>query len=436
MNQAQLKELCIGQQSYAARMRKHFHLHPELSGREFETVGAIAAELDAIGVPYEVIPDGGILGWIETGSDDGPCVLLRADCDALPVQEAECNGAGKREYISTRPGIAHMCGHDAHTAMLLAAARVLKSSDLSHLKGKICLLFERGEEGGLNYYYVLRHIQSRNIQIDSCFALHVDPTLPTGSLWVEAGPCHAGNVNFEITLEGKGGHGSRPDRGNNPLDCFVAIMNDLNSFRMKHVSPQDILTINVGSVHSGAKRNIIPETLEFKGTCRFYQTETGRRFKETLKKILELNGELYDCKVHYQVFNGPSLSQLNHPGASALAREAITELLPEITLVREKELEMSSETYGVLCAYYPGTMALLGTGNPEKGTCAPLHNPNFDLDPDALYLGIAAHVAYALKYLETQPTFSHQPFPGDIDEMMRFTDRKAPRPLDCEHQKG
>lgn len=430
MDTTRMKALCREQQPYLCGMRKTLHCQPELSGREFLTIQIIARELDSLDIRHEIVPDGGILAWIGTEDAEAPCVLLRADCDALPIAEAECNGAGKRAYISQIPGCGHLCGHDAHTAMLLGAARVLKSLNPAELGGRICLLFERGEEGGMNYYYLMRHIQSRGIRIDSCFALHVEPKLPTGSVWLEEGPCHAGNVNFEIALHGTGGHGSRPDQANNPLDCFVAIMNDLNTFRMKHVAPQDILTVNVGSVHCGTKRNIVPETLEFKGTCRFYRSEAGAAFKQHLRNIIELNARLYDCCPDFLVFSGPSLSQCNHPGAAELARRAVAELLPEVTLVREKEPEMSSESYGVLCAYYPSVMGLLGTGNAQKGTCEGLHNPRFDVDTDALWYGTAAHVGYALKYLEEAPAFSFRSFPGDIDELMRFTDRIPPEPID------
>ena len=427
MDATKLRALCVSQQDYLVRMRETLHRCPELSGLERQTIRTIAGELESMGITYDIVPDGGILAWLGSENPEAPCVLLRADCDALPIAEDDCNGAGKRSCVSGNPGVGHLCGHDAHTAMLLGAAKVLKELKL---EGRVCLLFERGEEGGMNYYYIMRHIQSHRIPIHSCFALHVEPKLPTGSLWVEEGPCHAGNVNFEIILNGTGGHGSRPDLANHPLDCFVSIMNDLNTLRMKYVAPQDILTVNVGSVHCGTKRNIIPETLEFKGTCRFYRREAGIAFKEHLEQIIRLNAELYGCRPEFRVFSGPSLSQCNHPEAAALARRAVEELLPDVTLVRQKEPEMSSESYGVLCAYYPSAMGLLGTGNPKKGSCEGLHSPRFDVDTDALWYGTAAHVGYALRFLEEKPEFSFQSYPGDIDALMRDTDRIPPERKD------
>ena len=437
MEAEKIRELSLACQTEVLALRKYFHCAPELSAREQSTMAAIAAQLQKSDIPFTVIPDGGILAhldWADANAPDAPHVLLRADCDALPIQESETNGTFSRAYQSAVPGVSHMCGHDAHMAMLLGAAGVLKQlrQGDATLRGRVYLLFERGEEGGCNYYYILKYIQSKKIRIDSCVGLHVAPDLPTGSIWLEEGPGHAGNVNFEIALTGTGGHGSRPNLANNPLDCFVAIANDLNTFRMKCIPPQDILTVNIGSVHCGAKRNIVPQRLEFKGTCRFYNSKSGSRFKKKLRQIITANADLYGCQAEFEVFTGPSMAQLNHREAAALARSAFREVFPEITQIAEKEPEMSSESFGVLCSYYPGMMGLLGTGCPEKGTTQGLHNPQFDLDTDALPYGVAAYAAYAMKYLEENPQFSFQPFPGDIDEMMAYTDRPVPPRLDPE----
>lgn len=435
MDSQMIRDMSLSLKDELLALRERFHRAPELSGHERSTIRAIAALLEEKGIPFTVIPDGGILAqidWADANAPDAPHVLLRADCDALPIQESEENSAGPRRCISGVPGVSHACGHDAHIAMLLGAADVLRALRAAHpaLRGRVYLLFERGEEGGCNYYYIYKYIQSQKLRIDSCFALHAAPDLPTGSIWLEEGPGHAGNVNFEIVLTGQGGHGSRPDLANNPLDCFVAIMNDLNVLRAKYIPPQDILTVNVGAVHCGSKRNIVPQTLEFKGTARFYQAESGRTFKEKLRQIIASNAALYGCQADFRVFTGPSMAQLNHREAAALARDAFRAVFPEVTLVREKELEMSSESFGVSCSYYPGVMGLLGTGSAEKGTTSGLHTPQFDVDTDALPYGAAAHAAYAMKFLEDAPRFSFQPFPGDIDAMMAYTDRPIPPRFD------
>ena len=164
MEAEKIRELSLACQTEVLALRKYFHCAPELSAREQSTMAAIAAQLQKSDIPFTVIPDGGILAhldWADANAPDAPHVLLRADCDALPIQESETNGTFSRAYQSAVPGVSHMCGHDAHMAMLLGAAGVLKQlcQGDATLRGRVYLLFERGEEGGCNYYYLsLIHI--------------------------------------------------------------------------------------------------------------------------------------------------------------------------------------------------------------------------------------------------------------------------------------
>lgn len=415
---------------YAKELRRHFHRHPEPTSKEFETIRYICAQLDTLGIPYVSIPDGGVLaeirGSAETPEDSpAPHVLLRADCDALSMDENPENSSGPRCCCSETPGVAHMCGHDSHMAMLLGAAKILAGLDPKLIKGTVYLLFERGEEGGNCIYYVMKYIQTKKISIDSCFALHVDPEIPAGRYRIQDGPSHGGNVNFEIELIGQGGHGSRPDLSNNPLDCFMAVMNQLKDVRLKYISPKDLITYNIGSVQCGHKRNIVPERLEFKGTARFFNPEAGRIFKEKLDAIIKTCAALYDCRPVYHVFSGPSLSVVNNKEAAELAAEAVSELFGKECIIPGQP-ELGSESFSTLTAYYPGVMIRVGVRNEEKGITAALHNPGFDLDEDALKYGIAVHAAYALKYLEKKPDIKFKPFSGDADELLRYTSRPVP----------
>ncbi len=418
---------------YAVEMRRHFHRHPEPTSREFETIRFLCGQLDQMGIPYVNIPDGGILAEIRGGNrgtgGTEPHVLLRADCDALTMEENPENGRGARCCLSENSGVAHMCGHDGHMAMLLAAAKILSGIVPGLEAGTVYILFERGEEGGNCIYYVMKYIEAQRIRIDSCFAIHVDPDLPTGKFWIKEGPSHAGNVNFEIGLTGRGGHGSRPDLSNSPVDCFVSIMNQLKDVRMKYISPADLLTFNIGSVQCGQKRNIVPEYLEFKGTARFYNQEAGRIFKEKLDAIVKSNAILYSCQPEYKVFSGPSLPLINNGEAAAVAAEAVTALFGEDCLT-EGELGLGSESFSTLAAYYPSVMARLGVRNEALGMTADLHNPHFDLDEEAMRYGIAAHAAYALSYLERSPVIPFKPFRGTADELLKLMNRPVPKRYD------
>lgn len=418
---------------YAVEMRRHFHRHPEPTSREFETVRFLCGQLDRMGISYVNIPDGGILAEIPgkrpEDSETAPHVLLRADCDALTMEESPENGRGPRCCLSANSGVAHMCGHDGHMAMLLGAAKLLAEMVPGNMNGTVYLLFERGEEGGNCIYYVMKYIQARKIRIDSCYAIHVDPDLPSGTFWIREGASHAGNVNFEIGLTGKGGHGSRPDLSNSPIDCFVSIMNQLKDVRMKYISPADLLTVNIGSVQCGQKRNIVPEYLEFKGTARFYSQEAGGIFKEKLDAIVKSNAVLYGCRPEYKVFSGPSLPLINNGEAAAIAAEAVTELFgPEC--LTEGKLGLGSESFSTLAAYYPSVMARLGVRNETLGAVADLHNPHFDLDEEALKYGIASHAAYALSYLERCPCIPFEPFKGTADDLLKLMNRPVPKRYD------
>ena len=417
---------------YAVELRRHFHRHPEPTSREFETVKFICGQLSELGIPYHRIPDGGILAEIKCADWEdasAPHVLLRADCDALTMEESETVAGVPRVCRSENPGVAHMCGHDSHMAMLLGAAKLLSGMDRSQLKGVIYLLFERGEEGGNCIYYVMKYIQEHGIRIDTCFAMHVDPQTEVGTFALKSGPDRAGSVMFEVELIGKGGHGSRPDLANNPIDCFVAIANALKDVRMRHIAPDRIITVNIGSVRSGSKRNIVPESLKFNGTARLFDVETGKLFKERLHSIIEGMAALYGCRAVYQEFSGPSLSVNNDPTATQLARDALTELFGA-DAVKEADIDMTAESFSTLSTYYPSVMARLGVWDKTRGEAAGLHKPEFDLDERALPYGIAAYAAYALRYLAQHPSFQFTPFRGDADALLRYTDRPVPARYD------
>ncbi|MBQ1255112.1 MAG: amidohydrolase, partial [Clostridia bacterium] len=217
-------ELAKQYEDYIIGLRRHFHEHPELTGKEFQTLLKVSSELEAMGIPYVEIPEGGILATLTGHTDNGKAVLLRADLDALAIWEPEENLNQKRVCKSQTPGVMHACGHDGHIAMLLGAAKLLQEQK-DTFKGTVYLCFERGEEGGGNVRYILEYLEREQVHIDSVYAAHLYAEMESGKIAINDGAMMACNMAFHVTIRGKGGHGSRPDLSNNPIDAFVDIYN-------------------------------------------------------------------------------------------------------------------------------------------------------------------------------------------------------------------
>ena len=380
-------------------LRRMFHEWPELSGKEEETVARICAELDKIGVEYTVVPQGGVLAKITGGKNSGKAVLLRADMDALPVTETADNLImGARSCVSKNEGVMHACGHDGHVAMLLGAAKILKEH-AAELEGTVYLCFERGEEGGGNVRFLFAHIEKQGIQIDSVFGLHLLADLPSGQFAVNDGAMMAGIMWFTILLEGKGGHGSRPDEANSPIDCFAAIYQRLQAMRVSKLSPFETCTYSIGSVNSGARGNVIPQTLTFSGTMRAFDRDgVGMQFHKELRSTVDSLAQAYGCKATYKNYELPGLAVVNDKKTAVWCRELLGTLVGAEN-VGTAQPWMASESYAQYLEQWPGVFAFLGISNPEKGVGAAHHHPAFDLDEDVLATGAAAAAAYAAQYL-------------------------------------
>ena len=268
------------------RLRRHFHENPELSCREVHTIAFLEAYLKELGIPTVNVPDGGLLGIIDSGKP-GKTLLMRADTDALPIAESPENLKERKVCLSHVPGVSHACGHDGHMAMLLTAGRIL-TAHKEAFAGKVVLCFERGEEESGDIQNLLPYIvKESGLTIDGCYATHVRWDLPAGKVSITPGAVMGGGCSFVIRLKGTFGHGARPDLANNPMDCFAALYQQLNEFRQRKVDPFECLTFSLGFVHSGEKYNVIPEDLTFGGTARFFNYEkAGKPFEDFLKKAL------------------------------------------------------------------------------------------------------------------------------------------------------
>ena len=407
---------------YEAQMiadRRWMHEHPELSGQEEQTLEYIISALRALGLGVHVVPDGGAIGVL---GDEGahPCVLLRADVDALPICEIEENLAGAKSCTSKYPGVMHACGHDAHAAMLLGAARAL-AAKREEIAGCVLFVFEQGEErGGKGCLENLLPYIDEHFDVDACYGTHVRWDIPAGKIAVLDGMAMAGGFGFDVTIRGKGGHGSRPDLANSPIDCFCAIHQQLSSLRMRAIAPDQMLTYSLGCVQSGDQSNIIPETLRFSGTVRTGDTAgAGDAFAAQVRRVIDHTCGMHGCSAEYTHFSKPLYEVRNHVIAAERMRQAIAESIGRDYLT-DCQPWMASETMGAYLRLWPGVLTFTGIQNEVLGTGANHHTPRFDVDEAALLPGAAAACAYALDMLVNCPDFG---FKREIVSMQDLVSR-------------
>ena len=413
-------------EQYIINQRRYFHENPELTNNEFETVKKIEEELDDIGIPYVEIENGGVLATLEGNKACERSVLLRADVDALAINEADSNLKFKRTCISRNKGIMHACGHDGHIAMLLGAAKILYDKR-DEIEGTIYFCFERAEEGGIGYQYILKYIDENQINIDTVYAIHLYSKLESGKLAINEGPVMACNMPFHITIEGKGGHGSRPDLATSPIDAFVDIYTRLSALRLTKIDPFKALTYSIGEVQAGNSQNSIPDSLKFKGTVRTFDRDgAGMIFYDELKKLVDGVCELHGCRAIYTRYNVPSLAVINDNECAGLARDVIGQELG-IDSVVSTEPWMASEAFSRYLCMWPGVFVLLGIKNEEKGIGAEHHNAYFDIDETVLYKGAASAATYALEFLKSDIDTSHRKLRGGFNEMMDILNGKKRR---------
>lgn len=392
-----LEEKIGEQQEYMIAMRRWFHERPELSGMEKVTSAKIEEEIKALGLKYEPAADYGWIATMECGKP-GKTVALRADIDALPMEEDPENLAGPRAVISKTAGACHACGHDAHMAMMLGAMKVLNEIK-DELEGTILFCYEEGEETGTGKWDMIKRLKTKNV--DNVWAIHVYAPLETCKISVQAGPRMAGVVGWSFKLRGRGGHGSRPDLAINPMYTAMQIVNTLESFWHTHIDIRETVTLSIGKFQCGTQGNIIPEYAEVAGSIRFFNMEEGAKAKILVEKTINTLAELAGCElVSFDItFMG---SCINDEKASEIATKALTNVLPEGTVVDVDPWYASESFSHYLSEVAPGVLAFLGIKNPEKGIGADHHNIKFDVDEDVLTIGAKSTVAYAVEILSAK----------------------------------
>lgn len=381
-------------ESYVVSLRREFHMQPELSGQEKMTSERIIKELNSMNIPFEMVGDYGIIATLE-GNYPGKTVALRADMDALPMNEDTNNLAGQRAVISKDNKVAHLCGHDGHMAMLLGSIKALYEVR-EQLKGTVLFCFEQAEETASGVFPMLEGLSKKHI--DGVWGIHLYSDLPSGMISVDAGPRMSGAGEFHVTIKGKGGHGSRPDQTIDPILCTAQIIVNLSTILSREINPKDMGVVTLGRMESGSLHNIIPETAYFAGTSRFFKVETGQLIKEAFIRIVENTAAANKCKAEINYIDRFPVVY-NNEELAALAADAVKKSVGDEHLIT-CEPWMASESMSFYLKNYPGVFAFLGISNEKLGSGGAHHNPKFDIDESALKIGTAVTVQYVMDFLK------------------------------------
>lgn len=364
------------------KLRRHFHKYPELSGREKNTSEKIKEELDKLNINYECVGDYGILGILE-GKSHGKTIVLRADIDALPIMENSSNLKREKTSVSSILNVCHACGHDAHTAMLISSAQSL-SKLKEEFSGTVLFCFESGEEDGSGVEDMLLKLKDKNV--DAVWGIHIYSALKSGEVSVDAGPRMSGVHFFDVTIKGRGGHGSNPHQTIDPINCTVKILSNLSSILSREIDPTQTAVLTVGKLHAGSAPNIIPDTARFEGTIRYFDRYVSEKVVDSFYRIVKGISLAHNCEFEITM-KQPGIPVLNDKELSLLASEAVKKSIGDKFLTISKPW-MASESMGYYLEEYPGVFAFLGTSNEELGSGAEHHNPAFDIDEDSLSNGV------------------------------------------------
>ncbi len=371
--------------------RRDFHRHPELAFKETRTAGIVADVLRALGLKVRTgVGKTGVVGLLE-GAQDGPTVMIRADMDALPVQEQN-----EAEYASTIAGKMHACGHDGHTAVALTVAEIL-SEHRAQIAGRVKFIFQPAEEIGNGSQAMIEDGALEDPVPDVALGLHFWSGMETGKIAVGAGPIMAGADIFKVNVTGSGGHGAAPEQTHDPVIAAAQIIVALQTVVSRNVSPTDSAVLSVCRMQAGDAFNIIPGTAKLSGTFRSYEREVRDTIIRRTEEIAGGIAQAMGCTATVEV--GESTSPVNNDAeVSDAVRRAISTGLGADYLA-DAVRKMGAEDMCFFLDRVPGCFFFVGSGSAAKGTDYPHHHPRFDLDEDALAVAVAAMLASVAQYV-------------------------------------
>ena len=378
--------------NWIIKLRRELHRHPELMYEEVKTSALVRRELDNLGIPYKSpIAKTGVLASI--GNGNGPCIALRADMDALPIHEET-----DVDFKSEIDGKMHACGHDCHTAMLLGAAKILKSKE-SEINGTVKLFFQPAEEGGAGGKLMRDEGALENPKVERIFGLHVWPQMPTGQIGSKKGTFLAATSFLDLTIKGVGGHAAVPHLTRDPVLTSAQIITNLQSVISRELDPLDSGVVSISAIHGGMAANVIPSEVKILGTLRSLTMDGLKSLQRRVKEISEKIAEAHECEAIVEYPGNDYPPTVNDGDMWDFAKNIGNDMLGEEN-VNELDAVMGGEDFAYYTEQVKGCFVVLGVQNKEIDAIYSVHHPMFKADEQALHIGTALHTTFALNSLK------------------------------------
>jgi amidohydrolase len=393
-----LIEPILAEAAQIAAMRRDLHAHPELAYEEVRTADLVARALTEWGIPiHRGLGKTGVVGIVKNGTSDR-AVGLRADMDALPMTEHNTFA-----HASRFPGKMHACGHDGHTAMLLGAAKHLAKH--RHFDGTVYLIFQPAEEGGGGAKAMMEDGLFQKFPMEAVFGAHNWPGMKAGQFAVKPGPAFASSNGFTITIRGKGAHAAMPHNGIDPMPVACQMVQAFQTIVTRNKRPIDTAVISVTMIHGGEAINVIPDSVQIRGTVRTFTTEVLDLVERRMKTIAEATCAAFECQCEF-TFNRIYPPTVNHPAETTFIRQTLAEVAGAENVL-DFEPTMGAEDFSFYLLEKPGCYFLIGNGDGSHregghglGPCM-LHNPSYDFNDELIPLGATAWVRIAERWLAT-----------------------------------
>jgi hippurate hydrolase len=381
MIQETIKSLASSYFEEYRSIRQHLHANPELSFKEFETSKFVQTQLTSLGIPYTILGETGVIGILK-GNPSNRVIALRADMDALPIHEEN-----KVSYASTKDGVMHACGHDVHTTCLLGAARILNELK-DQWDGTIKLIFQPGEEknpGGASI--LIKEGVLKNPIPQKIYGQHVHPQLEVGRMNFASGKVMASADEIYITIKGKGGHAAKPNLTADTILTASQIVNALQQVISRNNNPLSPSVLSICSIQGGFTTNVIPSEVKMMGTFRAMDEKWRFEAHDRIRTIVESTAKANGAEVDLEISIGyPSV--INDEETTALGKSLAIDLIGSEN-VGVAEISLGAEDFGYYTQEIPGCFYRLGTGNIKKGITSGVHTPTFDIDEEAIKMGIS-----------------------------------------------